>query len=65
MIIQRKELFLTEAILNIYPSNSEFWQYQGILLNNKFEFADAYFAFEKSLALNPNDIETLIKQSNC
>ena len=34
-----------------------------MLLNNKFDFENAYEAFTKSLSLNPNDVETLINKS--
>lgn len=56
-------LFLTEAVLEIAPYNSEFWQYKGIFLNNLFEFEEAYYCFVKSLTLNPGDVETLIHKA--
>ncbi len=56
-------IFLTEAVLEIAPYNSEIWQLKGILSNNLFRFEDAYDSFTKALSLNPGDVETLINKS--
>jgi len=56
-------LFLTEALVELTPYNSEAWQFKGILLNNSFDFEQAYTCFQKALSLNPNDVETYINIS--
>jgi tetratricopeptide (TPR) repeat protein len=56
-------LYLTEALLSIAPYNSEAWQFKGILLNNSFEFGEAYHCFEKAQSINPYDVETYINKS--
>ena len=56
-------LELTDKFLDIFPFNSEYWQMKGIFLNSKFDFINAYLAFEKTLALNPTDVESLIGKS--
>ena len=56
-------LYLTNALLKAVPYNSDAWQFKGILLNNTFNFEEAYHCFDKSLSLNPNDVETYINKS--
>lgn len=56
-------IYLTDAVLDIAPYNSDFWQYKGIFLNNLMDFESAYESFNKSLSLNPSDVETLINKS--
>lgn len=53
-------LFFSEALIIAQPYNPEGWKYNGIFLNNSFQFDDAYTSFNKALALNPNDSETLV-----
>ncbi len=56
-------LLIVNAILDVTSYNSEMWQFRGIFLNNNFEFEEAYFSFEKAMALNPIDSETLLNKA--
>lgn len=56
-------IYLVDAVLEIAPYNSEFWQYKGVLLNNMFEFEEAYDCFNRALSLNPSDVESLVNKS--
>ncbi len=56
-------LFLLDKFLEIFPYNSEYWLKKGIVLNGLFRFSEALLAYEHSLSLNPNDVETLIDKS--
>ncbi len=56
-------LNLADRMSEIMPFTSEYWQLKGTILNNKFDFMNAYLAFDKSLSLNPTDVDSLIGKS--
>ncbi len=57
-------LIIVNAVLEIAGYNSDFWQYKGTFLNMIEDYEDSYFAFEKSLELNPLDSEALYNFSS-
>jgi hypothetical protein len=52
-------LALTDALIEIAPYNSEAWQYKGILLNNSFNFEQAYYCFQKHSLLIPTTLRRI------
>ena len=56
-------LYLLEKTIEIFPYNSEYWLKKGIVFNGLFKFSEALLAYEQSLSLNPNDLETLVDKS--
>ncbi len=56
-------LYIVDNLLENLSLNSDLWELKGIFHNALGDFDKAKKAFEKSLELNPNDLETLINLS--
>jgi tetratricopeptide (TPR) repeat protein len=56
-------LYFVNYLLEISPYNSELWNKKGLLLNSAGNFEQAIECIEKSLSLNPGDLDTLIDKS--